>query len=63
MGDHIMSTLEGTLPAARTSLGGRLAMTILALVEARFGRPSTADGERPDDETMMQVALICSAHF
>lgn len=58
-----MTTLEGALPMAHTSLAGRIAMTILSLVEARFGRPSTADGERPDDETMMQVALICSAHF
>lgn len=58
-----MTTLEGVLPVTRASLAGRIVVTILALVEARLGRPSTHDRERPDDETMMQVALICSAHF
>jgi len=58
-----MTTFDAVLPAPHPSIIGRVAAALLTLIEVRYARPSGGDGEHPDDETMMQVALICSAHF
>ncbi len=61
-----MTAIDATFSADQPSLLARIGRGLEQLISLRYppllgGGPSSA--EHPDDETMIQVALICSAHF
>lgn len=61
-----MTAIDATFSADQPSLLARIGRGLEQLISLRYP-PLPGDGgsadDRPDDETMVQVALICSAHF
>jgi hypothetical protein len=61
-----MTAIEATFSSDQLSLLSRIGRGLEHLIALRYP-PLPGDGaaldDRPDDETMVQVALICSAHF
>lgn len=60
-----MTAIGATFTSDQPSLLSRIGRGMEQLIALRYpplSNGSAADN-RPDDETMVQVALICSAHF
>ncbi len=56
--------MSATISLGQPSLLARVGQILEQIVTLRYLPPPPRDGEnKPDDETMIQVALICSAHF
>jgi len=58
-----MTAIGATLASDQPSWLGRLGQALEHAITLRYPPPPKGEDDRPDDETMMQVALICSAHF
>jgi len=61
-----MTAIDATFSADQPSLLARIGRGLEQLISLRYpplpGGGASSE-EHPDDETMIQVALICSAHF
>lgn len=58
-----MTALGATLSPEPPSILSRLGQTMERLITLRYPLPPKGEDDRPDEETMLQVALMCSAHF
>jgi hypothetical protein len=59
----MMTALDVPFAPDRASVWTRLTDWLEAAVSLRYGPPAPGDEAVIDEETALQVALICAAHF